>query len=95
MEPLIVRVTENLKVLNKTTDKVLGLLQVNMGDFRGTPDELLLYISVFVKRKFAECDVLVVHLNDGMRIAFVKEHVNKPGVDNVVRIAHERLTFKD
>jgi len=93
MKPLIVRVTDKLKVLNKTTSQIIALLKVNKDNFTGDNAHLLLYASTLVKEHFVDHDVLVVHLDDGMRIAFVKEHVNKPGPDNLIRIKHYNLTF--
>ena len=92
MKPLIVRVTDNLKVTNHTTKHLRALLEMNKGDFKGTTQELLLYVSVLVKRVMQQYDVFVVHLNDGMRIAFVHDDVPNMGV---VTMVHEHLTFKD
>ena len=92
MKPLIVRITDNLKVTNHTTKELTLLLDMNRGDFQGTTQELLLYVSVLVKRVMQHADVFVVHLNDGMRIAFVHDDVPNMGLVNMI---HERLTFKD
>jgi hypothetical protein len=92
MNHLIVRMTDNLKVTNRTTKELTLYLELNKGDFKGTTHELLLYVSVLVKRVMQHADVFVVHLNDGTRIAFVHDDVPNMGV---VTMVHERLTFKD
>ena len=97
MKPLIVRITDNLVITNRKADQLIALLQLtaNKGDFQGDVNVQLMYVSSLVAKAFNECDVFITHLNDGMRIAFVKDAVNKPGFENPITVQHYKLTFKN